>query len=68
VDAGFDDAIRVHERAVLGPPKVSRTVRQSHREAASIFKDAYAVEFLNLPQVHLEADLHRGLLRKLKEF
>ena len=56
------------ERAVLSPPKVSPTVRQSHPEAASIFKDAYAVEFLNLPQVHLEADLHRGLLRKLKEF
>jgi len=56
------------ERAVLSPPKVSPTVRQSHPEAASIFKDAYAVEFLNLPQVHLKADLHRGLLRKLKEF
>ena len=56
------------ERAVLSPPKVSPTVRQSHPEAASIFKDAYAVEFLNLPQVHLEADLQRGLLRKLKEF
>ena len=41
------------ERAVLSPPKVSPTVRQSHPEAASIFKDAYAVEFLNLPQVHL---------------
>ena len=56
------------ERTVLSPPKVSPAVRQSHPEAASIFKDAYAVEFLNLPQVHLEADLHRGLLRKLKEF
>ena len=52
---------------MLSPLKVSPTVRQSHPEAASIFEDAYAVEFLNLPQVHLEADLHRGLLRKLKE-
>jgi predicted nuclease of restriction endonuclease-like (RecB) superfamily len=53
---------------VLSPPKVSPAVRKSHPEAASIFKDAYSVEFLDLPQVHLEADLHRGLLSKLKDF
>ena len=30
--------------------------------AAAVFKDAYAVGFLNLPADHTEADLHRGLL------
>ena len=37
-------------------------------EALSIFRDAYAIEFLGLPPVHAEADLHRGLLSKLKDF
>jgi predicted nuclease of restriction endonuclease-like (RecB) superfamily len=40
-----------------------------HGEAtAGIFKDAYVVEFLNLPDEHSEADLHRGLLAWLKAF
>ncbi len=56
------------ERAVLSPPKVAAALRQSHPDAADIFKDAYVVEFLQLPEGHLEADLHRGLLAKLKEF
>ncbi len=56
------------ERAVLSPPKVAAALRQSHPEAADIFKDAYVVEFPQLPDGHLEADLHRGLLAKLKEF
>lgn len=56
------------ERAVLTPAKVSPVVRQMHPDAASIFKDSYLVEFLELPQNHLEADLHRGLLLRLKDF
>ena len=56
------------ERVVLSPPQVSPLVRQMHPEALSIFKDAYAVEFLGLPAIHAEADLHRGLLDKLKDF
>ena len=56
------------ERVVLSPPQVSPLVRQMHPEALSIFKDTYAVEFLGLPAIHGEADLHRGLLDKLKDF
>ena len=57
------------ERAVLSPPKLSTALREIHGEAAvSIFKDAYLVEFLNLPDNHSEADLHRGLLQKLQKF
>ncbi|MGF7183237.1 PDDEXK nuclease domain-containing protein [Tunturiibacter psychrotolerans] len=53
---------------MLSPPKVSPAVRQIHPEALNIFRDAYNVEFLGLPQTHAEADLHRGLLDKLKDF
>jgi predicted nuclease of restriction endonuclease-like (RecB) superfamily len=57
------------ERTVLHPPKVAPAVRQIHGEAAAdVFKDAYVVEFLNLPDKHSEADLHHGLLAQLKMF
>ncbi|MCP5426030.1 MAG: DUF1016 domain-containing protein [Gammaproteobacteria bacterium] len=56
------------ERTVLSPAKVSPLVTQIHPEAASIFRDSYLVEFLELPDSHAEADLHRGLLARLKEF
>jgi predicted nuclease of restriction endonuclease-like (RecB) superfamily len=55
------------ERTVLSPPQVS-ALAHSRPDAASVFKDSYLVEFLGLPQGHAEADLHRGLLRRLKDF
>lgn len=62
----YDTAL--FERAVLTPAKVSPLVTQSHPGAASIFKDSYLVEFLDLPAAHLESDLQRGLLFQLKQF
>ncbi|MEI6808098.1 MAG: PDDEXK nuclease domain-containing protein [bacterium] len=56
------------ERAVLHPPKLSPAVREMHGTAASVFKDAYMVEFLDLPDKYSEADLHSGLLARLKAF
>jgi predicted nuclease of restriction endonuclease-like (RecB) superfamily len=56
------------ERTVLNPIKVSAAVRQTYPEALGIFKDSYMVEFLDLPHGHAEADLHRGLLQRLKDF
>lgn len=57
------------EHAVLAPPRMSPAVAQTHGvAAAAVFKDAYAVEFLNLPADHTEADLHRGLLAQLRNF
>ena len=56
------------ERTVLSPVKVSAVLTQMHPEALSVFKDSYLVEFLDLPQGHLEIDLHQGLLRQLKNF
>lgn len=55
-------------RTVLTPPKVSAVLAQIQPGAASIFKDSYFIEFLGLPEQHAEADLHRGLLGKLRDF
>ncbi|KFB67802.1 PDDEXK nuclease domain-containing protein [Candidatus Accumulibacter vicinus] len=56
------------ERTVLTPAKASAVLSQTHPEAISVFKDSYLIEFLDLPQGHAEADLHRGLLSRLKDF
>jgi len=56
------------ERSVLSPAKLSPAVTESHPEAADVFKDAYMVEFLELPTAHSEADLHNGLVEQLKRF
>ncbi len=57
------------ERALLSPAKASAALTQMHGDAAAnVFKDAYSVEFLNLPAAHTEADLHSGLLAQLRAF
>ena len=56
------------ERAVLSPPKVSPLVTQIHPSAVSLFKDTYLLDFLDLPDRHDEADLHRGLVANLRRF
>lgn len=56
------------ERTLLSPPKVSPVVAQMHPDAARVFRDSYLVEFLELSEDHAEADLHRGLLARLKDF
>jgi len=56
------------ERIALSPPKLSPAVRVLHPQAEEVFKDSYLVEFLQLPDFHSEADLHRALLRYLKDF
>lgn len=56
------------ERVVLSPVKTSPIVAQHYPTALDVFKDSYVVEFLNLPSAHNEADLHKGLLLKLRDF
>lgn len=56
------------ERSVLNPAKVTPAVTQTHPTALEVFRDAYMIEFLDLPGGHAEADLHQGLLARLKEF
>lgn len=56
------------ERSVLHPAKVTQVVTHTHPGALDVFRDAYMVEFLDLPAGHAEADLHQGLLQRLKDF
>jgi predicted nuclease of restriction endonuclease-like (RecB) superfamily len=56
------------ERTVLSPTKLSPVVAELHPDAATVFKDAYLVEFADLPQIHSEKDLQRGLIENLKQF
>jgi predicted nuclease of restriction endonuclease-like (RecB) superfamily len=56
------------ERTVLCPAKLSPVVTELYPDAASVFKDTYLLEFLDLPTPHGEADLQRGLVEKLKQF
>ncbi|MBK8575080.1 MAG: DUF1016 family protein [Elusimicrobia bacterium] len=60
--------VALFERAVLHPTKISQSAGQIHPDAGEVFKDAYFVEFLQLPEPHREADLHQGLIARLKEF
>jgi hypothetical protein len=43
-------------------------VAELYPDAATVFKDSYLLEFLDLPTPHGEADLQRGLVEKLKQF
>ncbi|RMO14202.1 putative cytoplasmic protein [Pseudomonas cichorii] len=56
------------ERNVTQPAKVSSVLKQFHPAALEVFRDAYMVEFLDLPGGHAESDLHKGLLARLKDF
>ena len=56
------------ERCILNPVKVTPAVTQTHPAALDVFRDAYMVEFLDLPSGHAESDLHQGLLVRLKDF
>jgi predicted nuclease of restriction endonuclease-like (RecB) superfamily len=56
------------ERTVLAPPKVSAVLTQLLPNAASVFKDSYLLEFLDLPAIHSERDLQRALLANLRQF
>jgi predicted nuclease of restriction endonuclease-like (RecB) superfamily len=56
------------ERVVLSPAKVSPPVTQLHPDAASVFKDTYLLDLLNLPDAHSEDDLQRALVANLRQF
>lgn len=59
---------RAFLRAVVSPPALSTALPAEHPGAVGLFKDVYSLEFLELPDEHTEADLHRGLLRNLGRF
>ena len=60
--------LALFERSVLTPAKVSAALSQTHPEAGEVFRDVYVLDFLGLASFHREADLHRALLLKLKDF
>ena len=55
-------------RRDVGLLKVSAALAQTHPTALDEFKNAYSLEFLDLPSGHSEADLHGSLLRNLGRF
>ena len=56
------------ERTALAPPKLSPLVRELHPTAEHFFKDSYLLDFLDLPDVHSEADLQKALVAALRNF
>lgn len=56
------------ERTVLNPPKLSTALRELQPQAEQHFKDVYQLDFLALPDLHSEQDLHRSLLQHLGRF
>jgi predicted nuclease of restriction endonuclease-like (RecB) superfamily len=56
------------EREVINPPQLSTVLRDMQPQAEQHFRDAYQLEFLGLPDLHSEADLHRSLLQNLGRF
>ena len=61
-------ASALFERTILAPPKLAPLVRELHPAAVTLFKDTYLLEFLDLPEVHSEADLQHALVANLKRF
>lgn len=55
-------------RRELDPRKASTALARVHPTAIENFKNAYNLEFLDLPDGHSEADLHGALLRNLGRF
>ena len=53
---------------MVSPAKLSAPLRELHPSAESVFRDAYLIEFLDLPPQHSEADLQRALVEQLKQF
>ncbi|MBB4820295.1 putative nuclease of restriction endonuclease-like (RecB) superfamily [Pseudomonas alcaligenes] len=56
------------ERSLNRPASASKALRQRQPDAVDAFKDAYVFEFLDLSPGHGEAELHRGLLFRLRDF
>ncbi len=56
------------ERVVLSPTILSAPLRVLYPDAASIFKDSYLIEFIDLPPGHSEGDLQKGLIEQLRKF
>jgi predicted nuclease of restriction endonuclease-like (RecB) superfamily len=58
----------IFERTMLANEKLSPVVRELPQETKDVFRDSYALEFLDLPTPHSEKDLQHALISSLKQF
>ena len=58
----------IYERTMLANEKLSPVVRELPQETKDVFRDSYALEFLDLPAPHSEKDLQHALISSLKQF
>ena len=56
------------ERIKLADQKLSPAVRELPQSVKGVFKDSYSLEFLDLPEHHLERDLQSALVSNLRKF
>jgi len=56
------------ERSMISHSKVSPVLREMDAELVNTFKDTYIFDFLNLPDIHSENDLQKGLIKQMKDF
>ena len=58
----------IYERTMLANEKLSPVVSELPQETKNVFRDSYALEFLDLPVPHSEKDLQHALIGSLKQF
>jgi len=58
----------IFERTMLANEKLSAVMTQLPQETKNVFRDSYALNFLDLPQNHKEKDLQKALVLSLKDF
>lgn len=58
----------IFERTMLANEKLSAVMTQLPQETKNVFRDSYALDFLDLPQNHKEKDLQKALVLSLKDF
>jgi predicted nuclease of restriction endonuclease-like (RecB) superfamily len=56
------------ERVMLGNVKLSAAARVLPQDITNSFKDTYVLELLNLPDVHSEKDLQKGIAQNITKF
>jgi predicted nuclease of restriction endonuclease-like (RecB) superfamily len=56
------------ERVALSNAKLPPVVRELYPDIMDSFKDSYIFDFLNLPDLHTEKDLQKGLIQQMKNF
>lgn len=56
------------ERSKIDPSYLGKALIKDHPNSPQLFRDPYMLEFLDLPLVHKEKDLRKGILRNLSSF